>query len=725
MKKICLLLTFILLINTFPCVFASDISYKDTDRTVVLSGTADNCTDGDFVTAMLIKSGAERENLKPSDLAYIGQTTANSKGEYSFNFAVGENLDFDSLEVYVNCNGRDVTGLLQKSYVTEKYGSVTAYSDGRNVIYKSDGTNGKQAYIAFFGDDGLLLSANIFDGDGSVAFHKNTDTAKIFVWQNGTLVPYMKMHKIRKGIVRNVKVQFPGFTNKALTFSYDDGPSSDAGIISLFDRYGIKSTFNLIDEKDEYKEIYKNHETASHSFGHIDMRDEKYSTDDCISAITDGKKSVVKMFGKCQGFVWPYTAPVDRTDYSTLLNTVKQNYDWARTVKSTGSFDLPGDWYEWNPTCHHDDMFKYANDFVNGDGEELKLFYIWGHTFEFNENYNNNRYLIEDFAEFISNYNVWKATNSEIYNYVKASEKLIVDGGAVYNPSNVDLYINADGVETVVGAGKTYYGGTGKTEYTAVFPNFCKKALVLSIDDGKPQDEKLAGIFNENGIKATFNVYYKNGNYAKRYAGHEVASHSDGHINMSANASEVKTTAECIAAIENGKTLVEEMFGIGSCTGFAWPYGVPVTRSDYSKLLSAVKKNYSYARAVLTSKSFNIPTDWYDFRTTCLITELNGYLADFLKDSEDLKLLSAWGHSSDLDTSETFGWDEMETFCKTLGARSDVWKATTAEVCEYTTAMKKLNMKNNILYNPSDTDVYVIANGENIKIEAGGFADFN
>ncbi|UKI35910.1 MAG: hypothetical protein L6V93_17945 [Clostridiales bacterium] len=66
----------------------------------------------------------------------------------------------------------------------------------------------------------------------------------------------------------------------------------------------------------------------------------------------------------------------------------------------------------------------------------------------------------------------------------------------------------------------------------------------------------------------------------------------------------------------------------------------------------------------MTSKNFDIPTDWYDFRTTCLITELNGYLGDFLKDSEDLKLLSAWGHSSDLDTSETFGWDEMETFCK-------------------------------------------------------------
>ncbi|UKI35912.1 MAG: hypothetical protein L6V93_17955 [Clostridiales bacterium] len=45
----------------------------------------------------------------------------------------------------------------------------------------------------------------------------------------------------------------------------------------------------------------------------------------------------------------------------------------------------------------------------------------------------------------------------------------------MYNPSNVDLYINADGVETVVGAGKTYYGGTGETEYTSVIPEFLQK----------------------------------------------------------------------------------------------------------------------------------------------------------------------------------------------------------------------------------------------------------
>lgn len=734
MKRLCSVLILILLMNIFTGVFAADISYNDAARSVVLSGTVTDYSDGDNVTAMLIKRGAQRENLKPSDLLYIGQQALTSGGEYNFEFKIGKNFDFDNAEVFVSCRGNDVTGLLKTSYVTEKYGNVSAYSDGKNIVYKSD-EKGKTAYAAFFSDSGSLISAQVIgenDG-GKAAFPKDTQTAKLFVWQNGTLAPCMKVHLINKGIVRNVKLLFPGFTNKALTFSYDDGPSSDAKLIALFDKYGIKSTFNFIgnqlEEKgSDYKAIYENHEAASHSYGHFDMRasaEEFKTTEECISTIVDGKTSVAKMFGSCTGFAWPITAPVDRSDYAALMDTVKQNYDWARTVKSTGSFDLPSDWYEWNPTCKHDDMFKYANDFVNGGGDDLKLFYIWGHSFEFAENYNNNFYLIEDFAEFISKYNVWKATNSEIYSYVKAGEKLVVSGGAVYNPSDVDLYIEADGAQTVVAAGKTYYGYNGETEYTAVFPNFANKAFVLSVDDGKAKDQNLVEILNPNGIKATFNVHYKNSNFAARYQGHEVASHSDGHINMSASASEFKTTEECIAAIKNGKTLVEDMFGEGSCTGFAWPYGVPVTRSDYAEISAAVKETYSYARAVLTSKNFDLPSDWYDFHTTCRITELNDYVDAFLSDNGNLRLLSAWGHSSDLDESTTFGWTEMENFCKKIGAETGIWKATTAEVCEYSKAIDALKMQNNILYNPSDVDVYVIANGENTVVPANGFVDFN
>ena len=35
---------------------------------------------------------------------------------------------------------------------------------------------------------------------------------------------------------------------KALTFSYDDGVTQDQRLISLFNKYGLKATFNLNSE---------------------------------------------------------------------------------------------------------------------------------------------------------------------------------------------------------------------------------------------------------------------------------------------------------------------------------------------------------------------------------------------------------------------------------------------------------------------------------------------
>lgn len=40
------------------------------------------------------------------------------------------------------------------------------------------------------------------------------------------------------------------------------------------------------------------------------------------------------------------------------------------------------------------------------------------------------------------------------------------------------------------------------------FPEGKAKALTMSYDDGKIQDERLIGIFNKYGIKGTFNVNY-------------------------------------------------------------------------------------------------------------------------------------------------------------------------------------------------------------------------
>ena len=38
---------------------------------------------------------------------------------------------------------------------------------------------------------------------------------------------------------------FPQWKEKALTFSYDDGNIKDRDLVELFNKYGVKGTFNL------------------------------------------------------------------------------------------------------------------------------------------------------------------------------------------------------------------------------------------------------------------------------------------------------------------------------------------------------------------------------------------------------------------------------------------------------------------------------------------------
>ena len=75
----------------------------------------------------------------------------------------------------------------------------------------------------------------------------------------------------------NITPLYPGGKIKALTFSYDDGVRFDGTLIEIFNRYGMKGTFNLnagsLDAQrkfhaDELKEIYAGHEIASHGFEH-------------------------------------------------------------------------------------------------------------------------------------------------------------------------------------------------------------------------------------------------------------------------------------------------------------------------------------------------------------------------------------------------------------------------------------------------------------------------
>ena len=60
--------------------------------------------------------------------------------------------------------------------------------------------------------------------------------------------------------------------------------------------------------------------------------------------------------------------------------------------------------YRFNPTVHlieWDKVFELAENFINLKADKPKLFYIWGHSYEFDIHNTWNEF--EEFCRFISN----------------------------------------------------------------------------------------------------------------------------------------------------------------------------------------------------------------------------------------------------------------------------------------------------------------------------------
>ena len=73
---------------------------------------------------------------------------------------------------------------------------------------------------------------------------------------------------------------FPGGKFKVLTLSYDDGKIQDRRLVDIFNKNGIRATFNVNSQltdmdirldSDEWSSLYKNHEIALHTCTHPTM----------------------------------------------------------------------------------------------------------------------------------------------------------------------------------------------------------------------------------------------------------------------------------------------------------------------------------------------------------------------------------------------------------------------------------------------------------------------
>lgn len=250
-----------------------------------------------------------------------------------------------------------------------------------------------------------------------------------------------------KNNTEEIGLLFPEGKNKALTFSYDDAQVYDRRLVDIFDRYGMKATFHLnsgtLDQEafitgQEVGELYANHEVACHAVTHPFFNE--LSNGQIMREILEDRRALEKHADRIvRGFSYPFGEYNDR-----LIETAKDlGIVYARTVEDRMNFNLPSDFMYWHPTCHHNRVTDgMIEDFLNPpEYRNLALFYIWGHSYEF-ERENNWEHIYHICEKLQGREDVWYATNMEIYEYVTAMRSLVMsaDGRILYNPTAVAVW---------------------------------------------------------------------------------------------------------------------------------------------------------------------------------------------------------------------------------------------------------------------------------------------
>lgn len=253
---------------------------------------------------------------------------------------------------------------------------------------------------------------------------------------------------------------FPGGKKKALTLSYDDGVKQDFKLVEIMNKYGIRGTFHLNGglfgsertiRADEVSGLYQGHEVAAHGLTHQALTD--CPGEKIISEIIEDRKALEKLTGKIvKGMSYPFGSVNNK-----VVETLKAlGIEYSRMVQTTGDFHLPEDFMKWRGTCHHNErLMEHTNRFLNTKNLfQPWLFYIWGHSYEFDEN--NNWEMFEEFCKTAGGRgDIWYATNIEVCEYINAykSLKFSADLKMVQNTTATDIFIEADGERIKIPAG--------------------------------------------------------------------------------------------------------------------------------------------------------------------------------------------------------------------------------------------------------------------------------
>jgi len=264
---------------------------------------------------------------------------------------------------------------------------------------------------------------------------------------------------------------WPGFRRKAVTFSYDDGMRNDRRLVELLNRHGLRGTFNLNSASlsaddaaadawnvraSEAAALYAGHEIAVHGLRHETWNDTLPAV--AVADIARDRLALEALAGHpVEGSAYPCGGYSKGPAADAALRTLGIVH--ARVVAPREDFAVPADFLDWAPTTHHSraDADALARRFLDAPDPataEPRLFYVWGHSFEFGSEEAWGR-MDALCSLFGSRDDVWPATNIEICRYVLAFRALrgTLDGRRVENPTAVPLFLLLGGRRVLLAPG--------------------------------------------------------------------------------------------------------------------------------------------------------------------------------------------------------------------------------------------------------------------------------
>jgi len=262
--------------------------------------------------------------------------------------------------------------------------------------------------------------------------------------------------------------------------------------------------------------------------------------------------------------------------------------------------------------------------------------------------------------------------------------------------------------------------GDAPTTYARLlFPGGRRRALTMSFDDGRTHDRRLVALFNQHGIRGTFNLnsghldrdrYITSADVKSLFAGHEVAVHTVTHPSLP------KLTDEQVACeVMEDRVALERLVGY-PVRGMAYPGGGADQR--VADLLPRL--GIAYSRLVPGTERLDPPlgNPWL-WNCTCHHDGCLVHGERLLASEACPALLSVWGHSYEFE--DKGNWDLIERFCALLGGRHDIWYATNVEVFDYLAAARALHVSadGTFIVNAGAEPVWLDFAGRAVAIEPG------